>query len=149
MQKILIVCLGNICRSPLAEGILLKLVHEKKLPFIIDSAGTANYHIGEAPDQRTTTNAKKHGIDLSALRAREFKAKDFNEFDKIFVMDKSNLTNVLRLAPTEKDKKKVDLLLNLSHPRKNLEVPDPYYGSEESFEMVFQLIYKACEELCA
>ena len=147
MQKILIVCLGNICRSPLAEGILLKLVREKQLPFIIDSAGTANYHVGEAPDARTVANAKKHDVDLSALRARQFTAKDFAEFDKIFVMDKSNLTNVLRLAPNENCKQKADLLLNLSYPGKNLEVPDPYYGGEESFEKVFQLVYGACEKL--
>lgn len=147
MQKILVVCLGNICRSPLAEGILLKLVAEHKLSITIDSAGTSNYHIGEAPDARTTANAKKHKVDLSPLRARQFKEKDFEEFDKIFVMDKSNLTNVLLLAPNEEAKQKVDLLLNLTHPEKDLEVPDPYFGGEEGFELVFQLVKEACEKL--
>jgi protein-tyrosine phosphatase len=147
MKKILVVCLGNICRSPLAEGILLHLVKEKNLKVTIDSAGTSNYHVDEAPDPRTIQNAKKNKIDLTALRARQFKTKDFDEFDKIFVMDKSNLSNVLSLARSENDKKKVDLLLNCSFPGKNLEVPDPYFGGEQGFEDVFQMVYKACENL--
>ena len=147
MQKILVVCLGNICRSPLAEGILLHLVSERKLNIHIDSAGTSNYHIDEAPDKRTIANAKKHKIDLSPLRARQFKQSDFDAFDKIFVMDKSNLSNVLQLARNENDKQKVDFLLNCSFPNQNLEVPDPYFGGEQGFEDVFKLVYKACEDL--
>jgi protein-tyrosine phosphatase len=94
MQRILFVCLGNICRSPLAEGIMLYLKNRYRLNLHIDSAGTANYHVGEAPDKRTIANAKKNGIDLSALRARQFTVSDFDEFDSIYVMDKTNLKNV-------------------------------------------------------
>ena len=147
MSKILIVCLGNICRSPLAEGILLHLVKEKNLPLIIDSAGTSNYHIGEAPDARTVANAKKHKIDLLPLRARQFSESDFDAFDKIFVMDKSNLQNVLKLARNESDKQKVDLFLNILHPNQNQEVPDPYFGGEKGFENVFKMIWEASEKL--
>lgn len=147
MQKILFVCLGNICRSPLAEGIMLHLNEKHELGWRIDSAGTANYHVGEAPDRRTVANAKKNGVDLSALRARQFKAEDFRHFDKIYVMDKSNLSNVSALAKSEEDLKKVDLLLNVSKPNSDNEVPDPYYGGEEGFEKVFQLVWEACEKL--
>jgi protein-tyrosine phosphatase len=147
MQRILVVCLGNICRSPLAEGILLHLVKEKKLNVTIDSAGTSDYHIDECPDRRTIANAKKNGIDLSPLRARQFKQSDFDEFDKIFVMDRSNMANVLRLARHNHDKAKVELLLNVLHPGQDLEVPDPYFGGEQGFEDVFQMVYKACEKL--
>lgn len=146
-MKILVVCLGNICRSPLAEGILLHLVKEKKLSLHIDSAGTSDYHIDEAPDARTTVNAKKHNIDLSPLRARQFSVDDFDAFDKIYVMDKSNLQNVLKLARNENDKQKVDLFLNISHPNGNMEVPDPYFGGEAGFENVFQLVWNASEKL--
>lgn len=147
MQKILFVCLGNICRSPLAEGIMLHLNEKHQLGLSIDSAGTSNYHIGEAPDRRTITNARKNGVDLSPLRARQFRAKDFREFDRIFVMDKSNFSNVASLAPSEELLMKVDLLLNKAFPGEDREVPDPYYGGEEGFEEVFQLVYKACEQL--
>jgi protein-tyrosine phosphatase len=146
-MKILVVCLGNICRSPLAEGILLHLVNEKNLLLTIDSAGTSDYHIGEAPDARTTSNAKKHNIDLSPLRARQFIVEDFDLFDKIYVMDKSNLQNVLKLARHDEDKQKVDLFLNISHPNGNMEVPDPYFGGEAGFENVFQLVWNASEKL--
>lgn len=144
MRKILMVCLGNICRSPLAEGIMLHLIEERSLNLTVDSAGTSNYHIGENPDKRTIANAKKHGIDLSPLIARQFTVSDFDNFDKIFVMDKSNLSNVLILAKTEEHKAKVDLLLNISHPNQHLEVPDPYFGGEQGFEDVFHLVYNAC-----
>lgn len=146
-MKILVVCLGNICRSPLAEGILLHLVDKHKVSVTIDSAGTSNYHIDEAPDARTVANAKKHKIDLSPLRARQFVVEDFDAFDKIYVMDKSNLQNVLKLARNEKDKQKVDLFLNISHPNQNMEVPDPYFGGEAGFENVFQLVWNASEKL--
>jgi len=147
MSKILVVCLGNICRSPLAEGILLHMVNKKKLSITIDSAGTSNYHIDEAPDSRTIANAKKHKVDLTPLRARQFVQSDFDKFDKIFVMDKSNLSNVLRLARHENDRKKVELFLNILHPGKNLEVPDPYFGGEEGFENVFKMVWAASEKL--
>ncbi len=141
------VCLGNICRSPLAEGIMLKLIADNQLDIEVDSAGTSNYHIDEAPDRRTITNAAKHGVDLKTLRARQFKASDFDKFDKIYVMDKSNMTNVLALATNQEQKNKVDLLLNVTNPGMNLEVPDPYFGGEQGFEDVFQMVYKACQQI--
>lgn len=147
MQKILIVCLGNICRSPLAEGIMLKLIKENNLNMRVDSAGTSNFHINESPDARTIVNAAKHDIDLKPLVARQFKISDFEIFDKIYVMDKSNLENVLSLAKNDWHKRKVDLLLNASHPNQNLEVPDPFFGEEEGFEDVFQMVYKACQHI--
>ena len=146
MQKLLFVCLGNICRSPLAEGIMIHLKNKHNLPLEIDSAGTAHYHIGEAPDRRTIANAKKNGIDLSALRARQFKISDFDAFDNIYVMDKNNLKNVMMLAKNELHKNKVSLFLKPGD-NKTQEVPDPYYGTEEDFEYVFKLVYKTCEEL--
>lgn len=147
MQKLLFVCLGNICRSPLAEGIMLYLKDKHHLPVEIDSAGTAGYHINEAPDRRTIANAKKNGIDLSALRARQFSAADFDAFDRIYVMDTGNLNNVLALAKTEAHKNKVSLLLSGLYGQEKCEVPDPYYGGEKEFEEVFQLVYQACEAL--
>jgi len=145
MQKILMVCLGNICRSPLAEGIMLKLIEDNNLNINVDSAGTSNYHVGEQPDKRTINNAKKHGVDLSPLRARQFKASDFDQFDLIYVMDKSNRSNVLALAVNEQHQQKVKLLLGEINSNEIQEVPDPYFGGEQGFEEVFQLIYKACE----
>ena len=147
MQKILMVCLGNICRSPLAEGIMLKLIRENNINMRVDSAGTSNYHIDEAPDKRTISNAAQHHVDLTSLRARQFKVSDFEKFDKIYVMDKSNLANVLALTSTDAHKIKVDLLLNTLHPNQDLEVPDPYFGGEQGFEDVFNLIYKACQHI--
>lgn len=149
MQKILFVCLGNICRSPVAEGIMLHLIEQHKLQekFHIDSAGTAGYHIGEAPDKRTIQNAKKNGVDLSKLRARKFSTSDFDAFDKIYVMDESNYQNVKSLTQNKHHHSKIDYLLNLSFEGKNLPVPDPYYGNEMHFEEVFQLVYRACQKI--
>ncbi|MDF2448127.1 MAG: low molecular weight phosphotyrosine protein phosphatase [Bacteroidota bacterium] len=147
MQKILVVCLGNICRSALAEGILLKLIKDHKIELQVDSAGTSSVHINQAPDSRSILNAARHGIDLKPLRARQFTVSDFDNFDKILVMDKSNLTNVLSLTSKEEHTKKVDLFLNMLHPGKNLEVPDPYFGNEQGFEDVFQMVYKTCQKI--
>jgi protein-tyrosine phosphatase len=147
MHKILFVCLGNICRSPLAEGIMLHLKEKNKLNVVIDSAGTAGYHIGEAPDSRTIANAKKNGVDLSALRARQFNVTDFDEFDHIYVMDKDNMRNVLSLAKNDNHRGKVKLLLHVVPENNHSEVPDPYYGTDHDFEKVFQLVYKACEKI--
>lgn len=138
------VCLGNICRSPLAEGVLRSLAPAH---WEIDSAGTAAYHIGEHPDPRSIASGKSHGIDIDSLRGRQFTQKDFDRFDRIFVMDKSNLKNVLSLARNASDRNKVDLLLNQSHPGSDLEVPDPYYGGEQGFEDVYQMIHEACSAL--
>lgn len=147
MQKILFVCLGNICRSPLAEGIMLHLKEKHALNVHIDSAGTAGYHVNEAPDRRTIANAKKNGIDLSGLRARQFHAADFDAFDRILVMDKNNLRHVLSLAANEEQRSKVKLFLDAIYNDPDLEVPDPWYGDENDFESVFHLVYNACDVL--
>ena len=131
------VCLGNICRSPLAEGILKSKLNTN---FEVDSAGTAAYHVGNPPDQRSIAVAQQFGIDISQQRARQFKKDDFNNFDLIFVMDQNNYNDVVELA-TPAQRRKVHLL------HKNNEVPDPYYGDASAFEAVFHLIDTACEIL--
>lgn len=143
MTKILMVCLGNICRSPLAEGILKSKVNPTQV--IVDSAGTGAWHSGELPDKRSIAIAKKYGIDITDQRARIFTPEDFLHFDKIYVMDKSNYVNVCKLAPNDELIDKVELILNESHPNQDLEVPDPYYGGEQGFENVFQLLNEACD----
>lgn len=145
MTKILMVCLGNICRSPIAEGILRHKAKQANLDIQIDSAGTSNYHIGEHPDKRTILNAKQHQIDISHLCARQFTVTDFDDFDSIFVMDSSNYADVISLARTAKDKHKVELILNRVYPNSNMSVPDPYFGGEQGFENVFILLDKACD----
>lgn len=147
MTRILMVCLGNICRSPLAEGIMQQLIDAKNLPAMVDSAGTAGYHIGESPDRRSVESGRSHGVDISHLRGRQFGVADFDNFDQIYVMDKSNYSNVLALARGEEDKNKVELLLNISHPDQFMDVPDPYYGGPQGFENVYQLINEACEKI--
>jgi len=139
------VCLGNICRSPLAEGILKSKVNSNK--FFIDSAGTGDYHIGGLPDKRSIKVAKKNSIDISDQRCRQFEVSDFDNFDWIYVMDNSNKKNVLNLARNEKDKAKVKLILNEIFPDENVDVPDPYFGGDggRGFENVFQMLDKACE----
>ncbi len=139
------VCLGNICRSPLAEGIL-----QSKLDanfFSVDSAGTAAYHIGELPDLRSIAVAKKHGIDISNQKARKFDIKDFIEFDVIYAMDKENYQNICSLAKKDVDLRKVKMILNEINPSLNLSVPDPYYGGDDGFQNVYQLLDEACEKI--
>ena len=137
------VCLGNICRSPLAEGILQSKVNSNTVS--VDSAGTAAYHIGKLPDERSIEVAKKHGIDITKQRARKFVVKDFDEFDIIFAMDDSNYQNILSLARNNTDEQKVRMILNETHPTKNLSVPDPYYGGNEGFENVYKMLDEACD----
>ncbi|MDF2436476.1 MAG: protein-tyrosine-phosphatase [Bacteroidota bacterium] len=139
------VCLGNICRSPLAEGILRVKAEKAGVEIQIDSAGTSNYHIGEHPDKRTVLNAQKHAVDVSQLKARQFQVSDFDEFDHIFVMDSSNYGDVLSLARNDADRKKVELILNRVYPGADMSVPDPYFGGEQGFENVFILLDKACD----
>jgi protein-tyrosine phosphatase len=144
-MKILMVCLGNICRSPMADGLLRKKVKDNGLSVFVDSAGTANYHVGAKPDERMRSTAKKFGIDLEELRARQFSVTDFDAFDLIYAMDKSNYSNILSLARNERDKQKVFLILNELHPGKDLEVPDPYYGGEMGFIEVYKMLDEATE----
>lgn len=145
MTKILMVCLGNICRSPLAEGILRSKAEKLDLNIEIDSAGTSNYHTGQNPDKRTIQNALQHRIDVSKLKARQFSVRDYDAFDHIFVMDSSNYSDVAALARNEKDLQKVELILNRVYPNSNMSVPDPYFGGEQGFENVFILLDKACD----
>ena len=147
MSKILMVCLGNICRSPLAHGILSHKATLENLPIKVDSAGTGSWHVGSAPDPRSIATAKKYGIDISKQKARQFNTHDFNEFDHIYVMDKSNLTDVLRLASTKEDSQKVELILKQLESPEVLSVPDPYYGGEQGFEHVYHLLDKACQQI--
>lgn len=149
MTKVLMVCLGNICRSPMAEGILRKKIIDRKLNIQVDSAGTANFHVGEAPDSRAIQTAKKFGVDLSDLRGRQFTETDFDKFDHIFVMDDSNKSNVLKLARNDNDKKKVQLFLELVDEYKLKDVPDPWFGGDEGFIEVFEMLEKACENFLA
>ena len=138
------VCLGNICRSPLAEGILKNKVNPNTV--FVDSAGTAGYHIGNAPDPRSIAVANKYGIDISKQVCRKFTVEDFNNFTTIFVMDNSNYNNVIALAQSPEHKNKVKLLLNFGDT-KITEVPDPYYGGDQGFENVYHLIDQACTNI--
>ena len=141
--KILMVCLGNICRSPLAEGILASKLPKEK--FIVDSAGTGDYHIGKQPDVRSIAVAKKNGLDISYQKARKFSTQDFSDFDYIYAMDQANLKAILELAKSSEDKAKVKLILNELYPAENVDIPDPYYGVEHGFTNVYQLLDNVCE----
>ncbi len=136
------VCLGNICRSPLAEGVLKSKVNSEI--FFIDSAGTGNYHIGGLPDKRSIAVANKYSIDITDQRCRQFQISDFDAFDLIYVMDNSNKKDVLALARNENDKAKVKMILNEVFPNENVDVPDPYYGGEFGFDTVYKLLDRAC-----
>lgn len=146
-MNILMVCLGNICRSPMAEGILRKKAEEKGLMITVDSAGTGGWHTGEHPDKRAVQTARKFGVDISKLVARKFSAEDFGRFDRIYVMDNSNYDDVTKLARTYEEKKKVALLLNASSAVTGSEVPDPYYGGNDGFIEVFNMMADACEAI--
>jgi protein-tyrosine phosphatase len=144
-MKILMVCLGNICRSPLAEGIL---AHKTKhLNIKVDSAGTAAYHIGELPDTRSIEIAEKYNIDLTTQRARQFSRADFDTFDVIYAMDTNNYAHLISLAETKEERDKVRMILNESSPLACESVPDPYYGGENGFQNVYEMLDKACGKI--
>lgn len=149
-MRILLVCLGNICRSPLAEGVLRKKLDEARLSHVeVDSAGTSGHHSGQNPDRRAISNAKKNGVDISMLVSRKFSVKDFDHFDRIYVMDQENYRDVVALSRNDEHRLKVDLFLNISHPGKNKAVPDPWYGGESGFQLVFDLVNANCDALIA
>ncbi len=139
------VCLGNICRSPLAEGILWS--KGKHLNLEVDSAGTAAYHIGKQPDIRSIEIANKYTIDLNQQRARQFSRADFDKFDIIYAMDTNNYTHLISLASNETERNKIRMILNEINPNTHQSVPDPYYGGENGFQEVYNMLDKACEKI--
>ena len=141
------VCLGNICRSPLAEGILQNMFTENNLSHQVDSAGTAAYHVGNLPDKRSISVAKKYGIDLTNQRARQFNKSDFEKFDIIYAMDSENYNNICNLATSKSESNKVKLILNEITEGSNSSVPDPYYGGDNGFENVYQMLDIACNKI--
>ena len=145
MTRILVVCLGNICRSPLAHGILSSKLPEDS--FYVDSAGTAAYHIGNAPDYRSIKVARSNGINIADQSARQFKVSDFDTFNYIYVMDQSNYSNIISLARNTNDIAKVKLFLEENTTVYNKNVPDPYYGDISDFENVFSLLESTSELL--
>lgn len=145
-MKILMVCLGNICRSPLAEGIMKKKIKEHDLAWEVDSAGTGSWHAGEKADERSIAVAAKYNIDINDQRARQLKAEDIQKYDLIFAMDSSNYRNIQSLTTSELEKEKVDLIMNLVQPGYNQNVPDPYYNSD-GFEEVYRMLDQACDKV--
>ena len=144
-MKILMVCLGNICRSPLAEGIL---AHKTKhLNIKVDSAGTAGYHIGKLPDERSIEIAEKYNIDLTKQRARQFSRADFDDFDIIYAMDTNNYAHLISLADNKTERNKVRLILNEVNPEKFESVPDPYYGGDDGFQNIYNILDDACNKI--
>jgi len=143
--RVLMVCLGNICRSPLAEGILKSKVDPEKV--FVDSAGTGDWHVDSEPDKRSIAIANKNGLDISQQRGRQFSKKDFQDFDHIFVMDNSNFKDVIAMAETDEERQKVHLILEEIFPSENVDVPDPYHGGDQGFENVYMMLDEATDEL--
>ncbi len=141
------VCLGNICRSPLAEGILRNKLDGKQ--FTIDSAGTGNWHVGNPPDARSIKVARDNGIDISGLQGRQIAKSDFKKFDHIYVMDQNNLEDVQALASTDEERRKVTMILDTVFPGEKVDVPDPYNGVQEDFKRVYEMLDQACDEIVA
>lgn len=141
--RVLMVCLGNICRSPLAEGILKSKVDPNKVH--IESAGTGDYHVDDTPDPRSIAVGNRYGLDITDQRGRQFSPEDFDRFDHIYVMDTFNYDDVIALARNEEDKKKVKLILDEVFPGEKVDVPDPYHGGDHGFENVYEMLNEACE----
>lgn len=141
--RVLMVCLGNICRSPLAEGILKSKVDPQKVQ--IESAGTGNWHIGNSPDPRSIAVGKKYGVDITNQCGRQFEPADFDRYDHIYVMDTFNYDDVIAQARNDEDKRKVKLILDEVFPGEKVDVPDPYHGGEHGFENVYEMLNEACE----
>ncbi len=145
-MKILMVCLGNICRSPLAEGILKHKLRERSLDWEVDSAGTGFWHAGEPPDPRSVSTARKYGLDISGQRARQLQAADLEKFDLILAMDGSNYQDILRLANGNRQERKIEMILNYIEPGTNRNVPDPYWD-DNGFDKVFHMLTEACDKV--
>ena len=137
------VCLGNICRSPIAEGIMTSKLPENT--FLVDSCGTGNWHVGNQPDLRSISVSKKNGLDISNQKCRQIVFADFDTFDYIYVMDGSNYSDVVALSQNDSQKNKVALILNELFPNENRDVPDPYFGLENGFELVYEMLDETCE----
>lgn len=148
MVKVLFVCLGNICRSPLAEGIFSQMIKEQGLKDRIscDSCGTAAYHVGSQPDSRSVANAKENGLILNH-QSRQFDGSDFEEFDHILLMDQSNLYNVIAFDEYKAHASKVELMRTYDVENLNADVPDPYFGGDSGFQEVYEILYRSCGEL--
>ena len=146
-EKILFVCLGNICRSPLAEGLLIHKLNKYGLSnrFHVDSCGTGNWHIGQLPDPRTRKNAESNGVSLTS-KCRQITPVDLDEFDQIIAMDKSNINNILKLKGAENYGHKIKLLRDYDLDSPGADVPDPYYDNEEGFQIVFNIVDKCLEQ---
>lgn len=146
-MKVLMVCLGNICRSPLADGLLRKKVKDQNLNIEVDSAGTSGIHTGEAPDVRMQKVAAEFKTPINDLRSRKFTVDDFDNFDLILAMDKSNYSNIRQMARTQEEKEKVHLILEFSENESLKEIPDPYYGGEQGFINVYNLLDEATDKV--
>jgi protein-tyrosine phosphatase len=146
-MKILMVCLGNICRSPMAEGLMQAKIQKYRLRAEVDSAGFESFHTGDAPDYRAQQVMLQHGIDISRQRSRLFRKSDFETFDRIYVMDSGNYSDVRSMADHAGQMQKVDYIMNILHPGSNKAVPDPYYGGKEGFETTYKLLDAATEQI--
>lgn len=149
MTKVMFVCLGNICRSPMAEAMFKHIVRQeaKDKKYLIDSSGTSAYHIGSAPDSRMRATARQHSVEMNHA-AKQFKKEHFQQFDHIIAMDESNYRNMIRLTQNDQHRKKVRLMRDFDlSVDGSPEVPDPYYGGDEGFEEVYQIVKRSCEEL--
>lgn len=146
-MRILIVCLGNICRSPIAEGVLREKIKKHGLDWTVASAGTNGYHTGEAPHRFSQKVCTTAGIDISMQRARQFVSKDFERYDRIYVMADDVYDDIVRIAGKSIDYSKLDYFLNELHPGSNSSVPDPWYGDEEGYPPVYEMIEETCEAI--
>lgn len=146
-MKILMVCLGNICRSPLAEGILRKKLADSGIEGEVDSCGFESFHIGDKPDSRAIKVSLQQGIDISGHRGKQFKKSDFDYFDKIYVMDSTNYRDVTGMARNNKDLEKIDYIMNVAYPGSNMPVPDPYYGGPDGFVKTWELLDIAADKI--
>jgi protein-tyrosine phosphatase len=147
MTKILMVCTGNICRSPMAEGLMQKKIQDHGLNAAVDSCGFESFHLGDNPDYRAVKIMKRNGIDISKHTMRLFRQQDFDKFDLICVMDQTHHRNVMRYARNDADRQKVDFIMNATDHSSNAIVPDPYYGDESDFELTYDLLDRATDAI--